>query len=48
MKINLINENFTSDYLANLLHVRGVVNTEDFLQPTNEYLSDPTLLDNIN
>ena len=48
MKINLINENFTSDYLANLLHARGVVNTEDFLQPTDKYLSDPTLLDNIN
>ena len=48
MKVNLVNENFTSDYLYNLLHARGVVNFVDFLQPTNEYLSDPTLLDNIN
>lgn len=48
MKVNLVNENFTSDYLANLLHARGVVNVEDFLQPTDEYLSDPGLLDNIN
>ncbi|MBQ5917455.1 MAG: hypothetical protein IIW92_02680, partial [Lachnospiraceae bacterium] len=48
MKVNLINENFTSDYLANLLHARGVVNVEDFLQPTDKYLSDPSLLDNIN
>lgn len=48
MKVNLINENFTSNYLANLLHARGVVNVEDFLQPTDKYLSDPGLLDNIN
>ena len=48
MKVNLVNENFTSDYLYNLLHARGVVNFVDFLQPTDEYLSDPRLLDNIN
>ena len=48
MKVNLINENFTSDYLANLLHARGVVNVEDFLQPTDKYLSEPQLLDNVN
>lgn len=48
MKVNLANENFTSNYLANLLHARGVVNVEDFLQPTDKYLSDPGLLDNIN
>ena len=48
MKVNLVNENFTSDYLANLLHTRGVVNIEDFLEPTDKYLSDPTLLDNVN
>lgn len=48
MKINLINENFSSNYLANLLRARGVVNVEDFLQPTDKYLSDPQLLDNIN
>jgi single-stranded-DNA-specific exonuclease len=48
MKVNLVNENFYSDYLTNLLHARGVVNVEDFLQPTDKYLSDPGLLDNIN
>ena len=48
MKVNLVNENFTSDYLANLLRTRGVVNIEDFLEPTDKYLSDPTLLDNVN
>ena len=47
MKINLVNENFTSDYLANLLHTRGVENVEDFLNPPASYLSDPELLDNI-
>ena len=48
MKVNLVNENFTSNYLTNLLHARGVINVEDFLQPTDKYLSKPTLLDNIN
>lgn len=48
MKVNLINENFDSNYLANLLRARGVVNVEDFLQPTDKYLSDPMFLDNIN
>ncbi len=48
MKVNLVNENYTSNYLTNLLHARGVVNVEDFLQPTDKYLSDPSLLDNIN
>lgn len=48
MKVNLINENFSSNYLANLLRARGVVNVEDFLQPTDKYLSNPQFLDNIN
>jgi single-stranded-DNA-specific exonuclease len=47
MKVNLVNENFHSDYLANLLRSRGVVNVEDFLRPTDKYLSNPTLLDNV-
>lgn len=48
MKVNLINENFSSNYLANLLRARGVINVEDFLQPTDKYLSNPQFLDNIN
>ena len=48
MKVNLINENFSSNYLSNLLRARGVVNVEDFLQPTDKYLLNPQLLDNIN
>ena len=47
MKVNLVNENFYSDYLANLLYARGVENVEDFLQPTDEYLFSPELLDNV-
>ena len=47
MKVNLINENFTSDYLTNLLHARGVDNVEDFLNPTEKYLNDPERLINI-
>ena len=47
MKVNLINENFTSDYLANLLHARGVQNLDEFLNPPESALSDPKLFDNI-
>ena len=47
MKVNLANENFYSDYLTNLLHARGVVNVEDFLQPVSSYLLNPIALDNI-
>lgn len=48
MKVNLINENFDYNYLANLLRARGVVNIEDFLQPTDKYLLNPQILNNIN
>lgn len=48
MKIKLVNENFQQDYLQNLLAARGVKDIEDFLQPTNKYLLEPQLLDNIN
>ena len=42
MKINLINENFTSNYVENLLAARGVANVKDYFHPTAEYLQDPT------
>ena len=48
MKIKLVNENFQQDYLQNLLAARGVKDIEDFLQPTDKYLLEPQLLDNIN
>ena len=48
MKIKLVNENFQQDYLQNLLAARGVKDIENFLQPTDKYLLEPQLLDNIN
>ena len=47
MKVKLVNENFQQDYLQNLLAARGVKDVKDFLQPTNKYLLEPRLLDNI-
>ena len=47
MKTNLINENFTSDYVANLLKARGVENVEDYFNPTEKYLQAPDALKNI-
>lgn len=47
MKVKLVNENFQQDYLQNLLAARGVKDVKDFLQPTDKYLLEPQLLDNI-
>lgn len=47
MKTNLINENFTSDYVANLLKARGVADVEAYMKPTREYLQDPFDLKNV-
>lgn len=47
MKVKLVNENFQQDYLQNLLAARGVKDVKDFLQPTDKYLLEPRLLDNI-
>lgn len=47
MKINLINENFTFDYVNNLLKSRGVTNLEGYYNPTQEFLQDPLTLKNI-
>ena len=41
MKVNLINENFQNNYVANLLAARGVANVEDYYWPTAEYLQSP-------
>lgn len=48
MKVNLVNENFTDNYLVNLLAARGVTNIEKFLHPDESCLNSPKLLDNIN
>lgn len=47
MKINLINENFNSDYVANLLRARGIESVEDYFNPTEKYLQSPENLKNI-
>ena len=47
MKINLINENFREDYVANLLRARGVENVDDYFSPTDKYLQSPDALKNI-
>lgn len=47
MKINLINDNFTDNYVENLLKARGVENVEDYFKPTKKYLQSPEALKNI-
>lgn len=47
MKVKLANENFTSNYLKNLLAARGVTNIEEFLDPSIKQLNSPELFDNI-
>lgn len=47
MKYNLINENFKSDYAANLLKSRGITDINMYKAPTADFLSSPTLLKNI-
>ena len=47
MKYKLINEDFRSDYGENLLKTRGIVNTELFMNPTEDCVQDPVDLENI-
>lgn len=47
MKCKLINDNFNTDYVANLLLARGVEDLEKFLQNTEENLNNPINFDNI-
>ena len=47
MKINLINENYSDNYVANLLMARGVESVEDYFHPTDKYLQSPDALKNI-
>lgn len=42
MKVNLINDNFQNNYVANLLAARGVESVGDYYKPTAEYLQSPT------
>ena len=47
MKVNLVNENFQSNYLKELLTTRGVTDIEKYLHPDASCLNDPLNLDNI-
>lgn len=47
MKVNLINENFQSDYLKNLLAARGVTDIEKYIKPTQDCLIEPSRFSNI-
>lgn len=47
MKVNLVNENFTSDYLQNLLAARGVIDIERYIHPNDSCLNEPNLFENV-
>lgn len=47
MKVNLVNENFKQDYLINLLRARGIKDVKQYLSPTEDCLSSPSLLNNM-
>lgn len=49
MKVKLVNENFKTDYLNNILKERGLSDEQlkDFLHPTEKLLQDPKFLNNI-
>ena len=47
MKTRLINENFKTDYVGNLLRSRGIEDVEKYYGPTADALQDPHFLENI-
>lgn len=47
MKTNLVNPDFRSDYLRNLMKYRGIYDLEGYLTPPVDFLSKPTDLDNL-
>ena len=47
MKTRLINENFKSDYVGNLLRSRGIEDVEKYYEPTADALQDPRDLEHI-
>lgn len=46
-RVNLVNPNYKTDYLENLLKFRGVEDIQQYLYPSDELLNPPTHLDNI-
>ena len=47
MKVNLMNKNFESDYLKNLLTARGVTDIKKYINPTQDCLIEPSRFSNI-
>ena len=47
MKYKLINELYSDNFLANLLHERGIENLEEFKSPSPSNLQSPENLDNV-
>lgn len=47
MKVNLVNENYTENYLSNLLTARGIKDINKYICPDSTCLYDPSLFDNI-
>ena len=47
MKAKLINENFTENYVINLLKFYGIKDIENYLNPDFNMLQSPLNLDNI-
>ena len=47
MKIKLVANEIKDNYIVNLLKERGIEDIEGFLNPTEKYLEDPSLLKNI-
>lgn len=47
MKTRLVNENFKSNYVDQLLKSRGVESPSDYYEPGAEYLQDPRDLENV-
>jgi Single-stranded DNA-specific exonuclease len=47
MRTKLVNENFSENYLENLLKARGINNIAEYKNPTEDYLQSPSDLKNI-
>ena len=47
MKTHLVNENFTENYLENLLKARGVTDVQQYLKPSPLCVNNPNLFNNI-
>lgn len=47
MKCNLVNPNYSINYISSLLHDRGIENIEEFLEPGADSLQSPNDLKNI-